>query len=1280
MSKQKRPLWRRVLRGFAIFAGVVVTLVVLLIAFLHTPWGKSVVRGRVEAKLAARLNGEIHIGSIDYSFLFGDVTLGDVEIRDASGRRAIAFESLAIDLDRASLLDQEPLLYSVVLRGLDVAVVKSADGRSNLTGLFKPSKGTSLARVRVAHLAIDGKASLTKADGTAIAVERIAVAGSVDARPLAKELDAALAAVSAHVTIAKPNAEPRALDVSLASATLLRRPTRIELALTDLAAGVLDVDTINARIALEHGRPHGEQLASITGLRIHSERVAELLGRDVLSDDVALDATVSGTAEQLVLAGTVHAGTASMRLDGNLDRTGRPRLKLAITGDRLRSDLVRSRESKLRIADAEVNIDLSASGRSFADLEADLAIDIEALGAKLAARAVVAPGKRIDARVHVGADVTRVTRELAASGIRVPARIPLPSRLDLDVTATGELDGSLAVRLAPTTLPFAGGQISIKGGAQLQARKLETGGATIMLSKLDLASLAKLAGKQPKLHGTLGGTVELGRSTAGKQAAFDLAIALRDAPVQVRVNGTTDLAKQLSAHVAAQRATDRAVLATIAAELPLAKQNGKLGVRRDGALRVELDFARRSLGELAVLLPERLRAKLPAGDVEAHIDLGGSLVKPAGTFALAATVIGKRATERVELAGTLATAGGTLSLATTGTVSLDQLQGPVAVIAAEVAAPFDARLDRTAMRAGAIVEATIDLPERPLASLAFLRPRLAKLDGQLGGRITARGPAARPDIAADLAWRGYRVASGATSATTLAARGTPTALTIEVRHAGALAIDASVARSADRIEIDARTRADSPLVALLPAFVLTSKQVEPGHVKTDLGGRVTLVRGAGGLSLHQLSTTGGLAIAGAALAIPSTSRRIHGIGLELASDPSGLRIKSLVARESDAENKDRRITGSGALALDGARPRKLDLSLVAHDWLLFGSPTLGPADAPRAAVDFDIGAAVDFTAPVLAVDATVNRLALRAPERFERGHQPEHASIAGDIIYVDKSTRAGALPVAAPATAAAPRKRRPMDIRIHIPKPIRIVQTPFDLVARGELTVAVRETGATTRGVLAMDSGTLDLFGHTHSLLSGSFSFTDEHPRGHLELVFARALPNATMRDLSRTSAGSGSRITFAGPLTKPKVTLGGTTQALAEVMATYNAGRPVHATELGAPASTTVQAPRGDQLFVLTFMAQNLPHLMFLDKISAWADPYRSGYGRVENVEAERRIDNARIRAVTRPATPGRSSAELHYDRMLIDTDRAAVGVGVRAGSRGGGGVGIFVEWSSDD
>jgi hypothetical protein len=112
------------------------------------------------------------------------------------------------------------------------------------------------------------------------------------------------------------------------------------------------------------------------------------------------------------------------------------------------------------------------------------------------------------------------------------------------------------------------------------------------------------------------------------------------------------------------------------------------------------------------------------------------------------------------------------------------------------------------------------------------------------------------------------------------------------------------------------------------------------------------------------------------------------------------------------------------------------------------------------------------------------------------------------------------------------------------------------------------------------------------------------------------------------------------------------------------------------------VLAPRGDQLSVMTFLAGNLPKLTFLDRIAAWSDPADSKYGQIKHVEAERynATDTTRVRAVVRPQQPGRSAAEIQVDRLLIHSDRAAAGIGVRAGDRLGGGVGFFVEWSSKD
>jgi hypothetical protein len=85
---------------------------------------------------------------------------------------------------------------------------------------------------------------------------------------------------------------------------------------------------------------------------------------------------------------------------------------------------------------------------------------------------------------------------------------------------------------------------------------------------------------------------------------------------------------------------------------------------------------------------------------------------------------------------------------------------------------------------------------------------------------------------------------------------------------------------------------------------------------------------------------------------------------------------------------------------------------------------------------------------------------------------------------------------------------------------------------------------------------------------------------------------------------------------------------------------------------------------------------------MSAWSDASepRGAYGRIRNLEADRYTDGERdrVRAVARPTTPGRSSAELQLDHVFLHDARRALGIGVRAGDRLGGGLGLVLEWSS--
>jgi hypothetical protein len=407
-------------------------------------------------------------------------------------------------------------------------------------------------------------------------------------------------------------------------------------------------------------------------------------------------------------------------------------------------------------------------------------------------------------------------------------------------------------------------------------------------------------------------------------------------------------------------------------------------------------------------------------------------------------------------------------------------------------------------------------------------------------------------------------------------------------------------------------------------------------------------------------------------------------------EPGGLRLASFEAHESDPQVADRRLEATGGLVLVNGRPQRLDLRLRTRDWLALGAAGRSPLlnDAPSAAVDLDAVVGIDLTAAVPQVDATIEHLDLRAPDRHDRAHQPEVSSIAGDVIFVDGPAAVGKLPgpvpapTPPPALAAAPPSHGPaLDIRIHIPTAIHALKAPLDVTARGELTVTVRDGVAAMRGDLELLSGTLTTFGHAHELVTGHVSFTAEHPHGDLALTFELRLPDGSGRDLSRATRTQ--QIQLTGDPARPTVALSGVANAtLPEVFSMYYAGRPELVARPGLPASATVEVPRGDQLNVLAYLSLVIPHLLVLDRVEAWADPAesRGAYGRIRNVEAERYLagERTRIRAVARPTAPGRSTAELQWDHLWLHDARTAFGGGLRAGDRLGGGLGLFFDWSS--
>lgn len=619
-------------------------------------------------------------------------------------------------------------------------------------------------------------------------------------------------------------------------------------------------------------------------------------------------------------------------------------------------------------------------------------------------------------------------------------------------------------------------------------------------------------------------------------------------------------------------------------------------------------------------------------------------------------------------------------------------------------------------------------------ALLLRRPWWELLPGSVSGGAAIGGTLGTPTLESAMVYDGFTTIGQGPGRAALAVNATPETITASIAlgspsGAGAgqggqppgaapVVIDASLPRSAiagyrtgGLLPIAVRARAaDVDIRTLAPAFALDGKGFEVGgRLRWAMDGAVALASTPTGPVIAEGVMDGSLAIEKGRMTLPRSRRVYEDIELRLASDAAALRIESLSLRESDLEKPRRTLGASGRLAWTNLRPDGLTLDLKAADWLIFGTDKLGPADAPRGSVTLDIGVSATLGGPVKVVDADVRSLELLVPERFARAHQPEAVSL-GDVIYLDEVGGApGKLPVpeevAQNKPGAAPEAKAPpanpdtnqdasaasgFDIHVRVPRRAHLLQAPLNLWVQGEVNASIRPGKKTIHGRLSAVDGELVLVGKKHRLDHGAIVFGEANPTGLLDLHFVRDLPPATLRDISQVSAGGGSvRVDMVGAIGKPpKVTLSGAGNAsLFDILAVHNAGRTRYYAEPDMPAGATAQIPQYSDLLVLTYMGINLPHLLFLDRLNAWADPYddSTSYGRIQHLEAETHVGGGdfRVRAVARPPAAGQSDAELHYDWLITNpapTTGPVFGLGLRAGSRLGGGPGVFFEWSSRD
>src|SRR5262249_47295558 len=156
-----------------------------------------------------------------------------------------------------------------------------------------------------------------------------------------------------------------------------------------IEAGPIAIDSIAAHLGLTGQKLAGTHRASLHGVHLDHARLAALLGRDFLANDVALDATLAGPLDKLVVAGAARAGGARAAPAGSWDlAAARAPYQLSLVGAGLAPARV-ARRRDVRKAGSALRVEVRGAGPSTADLEGSLDVAIHTLGVNLSGRAAI---------------------------------------------------------------------------------------------------------------------------------------------------------------------------------------------------------------------------------------------------------------------------------------------------------------------------------------------------------------------------------------------------------------------------------------------------------------------------------------------------------------------------------------------------------------------------------------------------------------------------------------------------------------------------------------------------------------------------------------------------------------------------------------------------------------------------------------------------------------------------------------------------------------------------
>jgi translocation and assembly module TamB len=139
---------RRFFRIILYILGSIILLLVLVIVFLQTPWGKSVVRQQAVKYLRNKLKTEVMIANLDYS-IPDMVLLEGVLVKDRKNDTLLNVQKLAVDMDMFGLIKGELSIDNILLEGVNAHVYRTIpDTTFNYNFIIEAFAGTDTTTVK----------------------------------------------------------------------------------------------------------------------------------------------------------------------------------------------------------------------------------------------------------------------------------------------------------------------------------------------------------------------------------------------------------------------------------------------------------------------------------------------------------------------------------------------------------------------------------------------------------------------------------------------------------------------------------------------------------------------------------------------------------------------------------------------------------------------------------------------------------------------------------------------------------------------------------------------------------------------------------------------------------------------------------------------------------------------------------------------------------------------------------------------------------------------------